>query len=192
MDDTELDTVSSKYRRGEHMSNDKSGKREYSGGAVNTFVLGLAQSQGVINKILSDVGISKLDPNAWYDFELAERVFLEAQKALGRAAVRQCGKLMIESAEYPPEINSVKTLLAGLGQWYSYHARGPNVGTITCEFEDEQSATLDWSTGRFPCAFCMGILEGAAARYGVKPLIEHGNDGCRDTGASTCIYHVNW
>lgn len=167
-------------------------KREYSGAALNTFVLGLGQSRGVIDKILADVGMSAIDPEAWYDFEQAERVLLRAREVLGPAVVGECGKTMIESAQYPPEINSVETLLPALGHWYALHARGPKVGTITCEFDDARSATLDWSTGRFPCAFCMGILEGACERYGVKPLIEHGTGGCRDEGAPTCIYRVSW
>jgi hypothetical protein len=167
-------------------------KREYSGEALYTFVLGLTESKTVVDKILADAGVEQLDPAAWYDFTWAEDFFLAVQAVLGPHVVNQCGKTMIESANYPPEINSVETLLPALGAWYSFHARGPNVGSIICEMDDERSATLDWSTGRFPCMFCQGILEGACARYGVKPLIEHGAGGCRDTGAATCIYHVSW
>ncbi|MFO7566174.1 MAG: hypothetical protein R6X02_26245 [Enhygromyxa sp.] len=167
-------------------------KREYSGEALNTFVLGLADSKSVIDKILADAGIEKIDPEAWYDFEWAEDFFRKAEQVLGGSVLYQCGKTMIESATYPPEINSVETLLPALGHWYALHARGPNVGTITCEIEDEHSATLDWATGRFPCSFCRGILEGACTRYGVKPLIEHGASGCKDRGDRTCIYHVSW
>lgn len=167
-------------------------KAEYSGAALNTFILGLTHSQSVVDKILADAGVDKIDPEAWYDFKWAEDFFLRVQEVLGAAVVRACGKTMIESAEYPPEINSIETLLPGLSHWYAYHARGPNVGTITVEVEDDHSATLDWATGRFPCSFCIGILEGACARYGVIPLIEHGASGCRDDGASTCIYHMSW
>jgi len=99
---------------------------------------------------------------------------------------------MIESATYPPEINSIETLLPAIGHWYALHARGPGVGTVACELQDAHSATAAWSTGRFPCSFCRGILEGACTRYGVRPLIEHGTSGCRDDGAKTCIYHVSW
>jgi hypothetical protein len=172
------------------MSTDE--KREYSGAAINTFVLGLGHSQSVVDKILADAGVDKIDPEAWYDIEWSADLFIKIEQMLGSAAVMECGKKMIESAEYPPEINSVETLLPALGHWYALHARGPNVGTITCEFEDDHSATLDWSTVRFPCSFCQGILEGACARYGVKPLIEHGTGSCRDKGGPTCIYHVSW
>lgn len=174
------------------MSEQQQAKREYSGGALNTFVLGLKDSPAIVEKVLAEVGLERIDPEAWYDFEVAERVMLTAQKLAGQAVMRQIGKTMVESAEYPPEIDSVGTLLPALPHWYALHARGPDVGTITCEMEDEHSATLDWATGRFPCAFCMGILEGACTRFGVKPLIEHGAGSCKDHGDRTCIYHVSW
>jgi hypothetical protein len=167
-------------------------KREYSGAALNAFVLGLAHSQSVVDKILADAGVDKIDSEVWYDFDWAIGILLEIEKVLGPAVVRECGKKMIETAEYPPEINSVETLLPALGHWYALHARGPGVGTIECELDDDHSATLDWSTRRGPCSFCIGILEGACERYGVKPLVEHGAGGCRHTGAPTCIYHVTW
>ena len=167
-------------------------EREYSGAAINTFVLGLAHSQSVIDKILADAGIDAIDPEGWYDYEWAADFFIEIERALGSAAVMECGRKMIESAVYPPEINSVETLLPAIDAWYRLHARGPDIGAILCEFEDRHSAVLDWSTGRFPCSFCIGILEGACARYGAKPLIEHGPGGCRDEGAPTCIYYVTW
>ena len=176
----------------ENLMSDEMDEKKYSGAALNTFVLGLTESKSVVDKILADAGIEKIDPEAWYDFEWAENFFIKVQEVLGTAVVNQCGKTMIESASYPPEIHSVETLLPALGQWYSFHARGPGVGTIVCEMEDETSATIAWSTGRFPCSFCRGILEGACTRYGVKPLIEHGVGGCRDQGAPTCIYHVSW
>lgn len=174
------------------MSDNAQQKREYSGAAMYSFILGLGDSKSAANKILADMGVDTLDPESWYDFEWAEEFYLKARDVLGDAVVNQCGRTMIETAEYPPEINSIETLLLGFGQWYGFHSRGPNVGTIVCEMEDEHSATLDWSTGRFPCSYCLGILEGACTRYGVKPLIEHGPDGCRDNGASACIYYVSW
>ncbi|NVB43150.1 hypothetical protein G6O69_35330 [Pseudenhygromyxa sp. WMMC2535] len=167
-------------------------KREYSGQALNTVVLGLSHSQAIVDKVLADAGVERIDPEAWYDFDWAGRIFTKLEEVLGAAVVKECGRKMIESAEYPPEIDSVAALLPGLGPWYALHARGPGVGTITCEIEDEHSAILDWSTPGFTCAFCVGILEGACERYGVKPLIEHGAGGCRDDGAPTCIYHVSW
>jgi hypothetical protein len=163
---------------------------EYSGAALRSFILGLSDSKSIIDKLLAEAGVPDIDPAAWYEYEWAMQFFHKVEREIGRAALVEVGRKMIETAIYPPEIDSVAKLLPGLGYWFSLNARGPTVGTITCEFEDEHSATLDWSA-RGPCSICIGILEGACARYGVKPLIEHG-EGCKDTGGPTCIYHVSW
>lgn len=163
---------------------------EYSGAALRSFILGLSGSEAIIEKLLADVGLEHIDPNAWYDYDWAISLYFKIEAEIGRAALTEVGRTMIETATYPPEIDSVQKLLLGLGHWFALNARGPNVGTIICTLEDDNSATLDWSA-RSPCAIGIGILEGACSRYGVKPLIEHG-DRCQDTGASTCIYHVSW
>ena len=166
-------------------------KREYSGAALNSFVLAFEQSEALMKKILADAGVDRIDPTVWYDYDWAIEIFYKIEREVGRAALIEVGRRMIETAPYPPGIDSIETLLPALGPAFSMNARGPKVGTITCTFDDETSATLDWSA-KGPCAICMGILEGSCTRYGVKPLIEHGPEGCKDTGAETCIYHVSW
>jgi hypothetical protein len=166
-------------------------KNEYSGAALSSFVVALADSEAIVDKLLADAGIDRIDPEAWYDYDWAISFFRKIEKQIGRAALIKVGKSMIEAAPYPPEIDSVKALLSGLGHWFALNARGPSVGTITCEFEDDHTVVLDWSA-RGTCAIAIGILEGACARFGVKPLIEHGPDECKDTGGSTCIYRVSW
>ena len=166
-------------------------KNEYSGSALRSFVLGLSGSAAIIQRLLEDAGVDAIDAQTWYDYDWAISIFYKIEAEVGRAALVEVGRKMIETASYPPEIDSVQTLLPALGHWFALNARGPDIGTISCTFEDEHSATLDWSA-RGPCSLCTGILEGACSRYGVKPLIEHGADGCRDKGADTCIYHVSW
>ncbi len=165
-------------------------KREYSGAALLSFILALEDSELVLKKILRDAGVDRIDPEAWYDFDWSIAIFYKIEAEVGRAALIEVGRKMIETATYPPEINSLETLLPTIGYWYALNARGPDIGTITCEFDDDHSATLDWSA-RGPCAIRLGILEGACARYGVKPLVEHGVD-CMDRGGKTCLLHVSW
>jgi hypothetical protein len=165
-------------------------KREYSGAALNSFILALGHADLIVKKILADAGIDRVDPEKWYDFDLAISIFYKIDAEIGRAALVEVGKKMIETATYPPEIDSIQALLSGLPYWYALNARGPNVGTIVCTFDDDHSATLDWSCVG-PCSIRRGILEGACARYGVKPLIEHGEE-CMDQGARTCMLHVSW
>lgn len=168
-------------------------KREYSGAALSSFVLAFENSDRILKKVLDEAGVDRIDPEGWYDYDWAISVFCKIGQVVGRGALIEVGRKMIETAVYPPGIHDIHTLLAGLDMAYQLNTRGPNCGNITCTFEDDHSATLVWGVkGPYPCAFCWGILEGSCARYGVKALIEHGADGCKDDGADVCIYHVTW
>jgi hypothetical protein len=175
------------------MSEKTSEKNEYSGAALSTFIIALSKtnSQSTIDKLLADAGVDHIDPEAWYEFHWSMDLFRKIEKLLGKAALAQIGRSMIEAAIYPPEIDNIKSLLAGLGHWYELNARGPDIGEITCEFEDDHTAVID-NSARGPCSLNIGIIEGACARYGVTPLIEHGTDGCKEDGATSCVYRVSW
>ncbi|MFV8756164.1 hypothetical protein ACNOYE_36915 [Nannocystaceae bacterium ST9] len=166
-------------------------KREYSGAALSSFVLAFENSEKIIQKLLADAGVDRIDADRWYDHAWAIAIFYKIGEEVGRGALMEVGRRMIETATYPPGIDDITSLLASLGVAYRLNARGPDIGDVVCTFEDDHSATLDWSA-KGPCALCWGILEGSCARYGVKALIEHGGEGCKDTGAATCIYHVSW
>ncbi|MCA9684968.1 MAG: hypothetical protein KC457_22490 [Myxococcales bacterium] len=166
-------------------------KNEYSGAALTSFIVALADSKGIVDKLLADAGVESIDPEAWYDYDWAVSFFYKIEAQLGKAAIASVGRSMIEAAVYPPEIDGVKALLASLGHWFALNARGPEVGTILCEFEDDHSAIID-NSARGPCSLNIGIIEAACARYGTVPLIEHGTEGCKDDGAPTCIYRVSW
>lgn len=165
-------------------------KNEYSGAALRSFIVALSDSQPTIDKLLADAGVDHIDADAWYDYDWAAGIFFEIEAKLGRAAVARVGRSMIEAAIYPPELDDLRSLLSGLGRWYALNVRGPDVGTITVEWEDEHTALIDSTTGG-PCSIMSGIIEGACARYRVTPLIEHGTS-CKEAGAPTCIYRVSW
>jgi hypothetical protein len=166
-------------------------KREYNGAALNSFILALGHADRIVQKLLADAGVERIDPDRWYDFEWASAIYYEIGTQVGRGAVIEVGRKMIESADFPPGIDGIHSLLMSLDAAYRLNARGPDIGTITCTIEDEHSATLVW-TPKFPCALNIGIMEGSCSRYGAKALVEHGAGGCMDQGASACVYHVSW
>lgn len=166
-------------------------KKEYNGAALNSFILALGHSKAIIDKLLGDAGVDHIDPGRWYDFDWASGLYFKIEKEVGRGAIIEVGRKMIETAEFPPNIDNIQTLLMSLDHAYRLNARGPGVGTITCATEDEHSATLVF-TAPFPCALSIGIIEGACARYGARALIEHGADGCIDDKAPACTYLVSW
>jgi hypothetical protein len=166
-------------------------KREYSGAALNSFILALGHAQDVVQKILSDAGVERIDPERWYDFDWASAIYFKIGAEVGRGALVEVGRKMIQTAEFPPGIDSIPAVLMSLDAAYHLNARGPDIGEITTTLEDDHSATSVWSP-RFPCALNVGILEGVCARHGARALIEHGAGGCIDDGGSSCTYHVSW
>ena len=154
-------------------------------------MLALGHADDVVHKLLADAGVDRIDPGRWYDFDWASRIYFEIGAVVGRNALIEVGRKMIETAEFPPGIDSIPTLLQSLDAAYRLNARGPDIGQITCTIEDEHSATSVW-TPKFPCALSVGILEGACRRYGARALVEHGSGGCIDEGGPSCTYHVSW
>jgi hypothetical protein len=166
-------------------------QREYSGAALNSFILALGHARDVVQKILADAGVDRIDPERWYDFDWATAIYFKIGAQVGRGAVIEVGRKMIETAEFPPGIDGIPALLMSLDAAYHLNARGPDIGEISCSIEDEHSATMVW-TPPFPCELNIGILEGSCSRYGVKALIEHGPGGCLSEGGRSCTYHVSW
>lgn len=166
-------------------------KQEYKGAALHSFILALGHSKGVLSKILADAGVEGIDAERWYDFDWARSIYFKIAARVGNGVITEVGRNMIATAEFPPGIHDVATLLTSLDAAYRLNARGPGIGDITCTLEDEHCATLVWST-QFPCALNIGIMEGSCARYGALALIEHGPGGCVDEGAPSCTYHVSW
>lgn len=166
-------------------------EREYNGAALNSFILGLGHSKSVVDKILANAGVSRIDPERWYDFEWARSIYYAIHDRVGRGAIMEVGRKMIEAAEFPPGIDDIPSLLMSLGDAYRLNTRGPEVGEIHCTLEDEHAAVLVWTTP-FPCALGVGILEGSCSRYGAQALVEHSGGGCLDTGGDSCTYHVSW
>ena len=165
-------------------------QREYNGAALNSFVLAFGDS-AVTQKILADLGVDRIDPDRWYDFDWALSIYRKIEAEVGKATITEVGRRMIETAEYPPGLDSVQNLLMALGQAYRLNARGPDIGDISCTLHDDYSATLVWTT-IFPCGLNIGIMQGSCSRYGAEALIEHEPGSCVDLGGSHCTYHVSW
>lgn len=163
----------------------------YSGAALNSFVLGLRQSEVLVKHILRAHGLESIDPTRWYDLNTARSIYYTVGEQVGERSLYGVGLQMIETAQFPPEIADVKSLLASLDVAYKLNCRGPEIGVITCEFEDDHAAIVTFATP-FPCALCRGILHGCAKRFARDALIEHSAGGCVDKGAASCTYHVTW
>lgn len=168
-------------------------KREYSGAALNSVIVGLSDHKAVLDKLLADAGVRTIDPEAWYDYDWAFDLFDKIQAELGAAAMVKVGRSMVETAVYPPEVDAAEKILSGIGYWWQLNARGPGIGDMSCEWEDEHTAVIDSTVHRCQCTLTLGIIEGACTRYGITPLIEHAPGSCIQKKTGTrCVYRVSW
>ena len=168
-------------------------KREYSGAALSSFIVGLSEHKAVLDKLLADAGVDKIDPEAWYDYDWAFDLFDKIENELGRAAIIKVGRSMVETAVYPPEVDSAEQILSNIGYWWQLNARGDDIGVLTCEWEDDHTAIIEATNHRCRCTLMYGIIEGACSRYGITPLVEHGPGSCIQQGTGpVCIWRVSW
>lgn len=164
---------------------------QYLGAALRSFVRGLHQSEAIVRQILRNHGLEKIDENQWYDLNTARSIYYTVGSQVGERSLHAVGLEMIGSAQFPPAIDDIKSLLMSLDAAYRMNCRGPEIGAITCEFEDDHTALVVFATP-FPCALSRGILQGCARKFAPDALIEHSPEGCVDKGASSCCFHVAW
>lgn len=164
---------------------------EYYGSALKSFILALGHSQALTRKILEDNGVEGIDPERWYELNWAISIYTMIEKQVGSRAVTAVGLSMIEAAPFPPNLKNVRDVLASLDAAFHLNARGPCTGGIVTTFDDDRSATLDW-TAPGPCALNLGIIQGCCNRFGARALVEHGANGCMERGAPSCTYLVTW
>ncbi len=145
----------------------------------------------MIQKILSDYGVEGIDPERWYELNWAISFYTTIEKQVGSRAVTAVGLKMIETAPFPPDLKTVRDVLASLDAAFHLNARGPSTGSIVTTFDDDRSATIVW-TAPGPCALNLGIIQGCCTRFGARALVEHGATGCMERGAPSCTYLVTW
>jgi hypothetical protein len=164
---------------------------KYNGAALQAFVLGLERSKPLIEKVLKDHGLDRVDPERWYDLNLARSIYYSVGKLVGARSVKAVGLKIIDAALFPPEVNDVRSVLASLDAAYHLNTQGTGLGYIACTFEDARSASIVFAIP-FPCALAIGVIQGCCKKFGARPLVEHGTGGCIDDGAPSCTYRVSW
>jgi hypothetical protein len=164
---------------------------QYHGAALQAFIRGLASSETLVQQILQAHDLTDIAADVWYDLNLARSIYYTVGKQIGERSLFGVGLRMIDSATFPPGITDVRAVLASLDHAYHMNVRGPAIGSITAEFEDDCSAIVTFATP-FPCALSRGITQGCCRKFVANALLEHGPGGCIDTGAPDCKLHVAW
>src|SRR5690606_2638467 len=123
----------------------------YLGAALRSFVRGLSQSEAIVNQILLNHGLKEIDEKQWYDLNTARSIYYTVGKQVGERSLHAVGLQMISTAQFPPGIDDIKSVLKSLDAAYKMNCQGAEIGAITCDFEDDHSAMVVFATP-FPCA----------------------------------------
>jgi hypothetical protein len=164
---------------------------QYFGAALRSFVNGLSHSESLIQQILQTHGLTQIAEDQWYDLNTARSIYYTVKREIGERSLFTVGLAMIDSAPFPPDIVDVQGVLASLDHAYHMNVRGPAIGHIHSEFEDDHTALVTFATP-FPCALCRGIIQGCCQKFTADAVVEHGPGGCIDHGANECVFHVSW
>lgn len=163
---------------------------EYFGGALTAFLRGLSSSDTLVAEILAMHELETIDPDQWYDLELARSIYYEVGRRIGPRSLYNVGAEILTSAVFPPGVDSPEALLSSIDAAYRLNARGTNLGEIVAEVQ-EDSARMIFTTP-FPCDLDRGICAGACLHFGFTPLVEHRQGSCRDQDGQVCEYQVSW
>lgn len=164
---------------------------QYSGAALSAFVRGLQRSEALIRQILRAHGLAAIADDQWYDLNTARSIYATVQREVGERSLHAVGVQMIEAAPFPPGLDDICAVLASLDHAYHMNVRGPDIGRITSEIEDEGAALVTFATP-FPCALSRGIVHGCCKKFMPDALVEHAAGGCVERGDPSCSFHVTW
>ncbi len=172
-----------------------SSKVEVLGEVVLSLVNVMGAFKSVSIEILRENGIVDPQPDKWYSQQAWLDSFKVIAKKVGPNTLYQVGRQVPQQYRFPPGIDSLESVLAGLDPayivshrggdvgHYRFKVMGLNVGQMTCD-------------NPYPCDFDRGIISALAERFeppGSLIDVRHEqNAPCKKLGADSCIYTISW
>jgi hypothetical protein len=183
---------------------------EVNGQSVLSVVAGmsmLASLKTMAIKILSANGINDPKANQWYPQQAWLNAFKDISEKVGPATLCSIGKVIPESAQWPPSVNSVETALASIDVAYHMNHRingkvmfdpatgrmVEGIGHYGFEKIGEKKVKMVCKNP-YPCDFDRGIVEAVAKKFapsGAFVTVTVTDDG-RKRGGESSTYSVQW
>ena len=163
---------------------------EILGACLQSTVLTLAGSQGLLQQLMNTHGLKTIEADKWYDLAMAVSMLQSIGQQVGEGTLNKIGQKAIETSPWPPEVNDVKSMLLSMDVAYKMNFRGSNIGGTTVTFDDDHSATMVFNAVT-PCAFARGVVQAGARKFAPNAILEHG-EGCVEKGDDACIWYITW
>ena len=162
-------------------------------------VLAIVNGMGVFKtkalEILKNNGIDNPQSGQWYSQQDWLNAFKEIAEKLGDATLYQIGTKIPESAQFPPEIDSIEKALSAIDIAYHMNHQKGEIGNYQFTLTDSNSGKFVCNNP-YPCEFDRGIIYSMSQRFkpaGSIPSIKHDDsEPCRKKGNDSCTYLVTW
>jgi len=169
---------------------------EVIGSPILAIVNGMELAQSRALRILAENGISPLKPDAWYPMPALLKSFQLVFEKIGPSTVRTIGRKIPDSAQFPPDIDTLEKGLRAIDMAYRMNHRGKGaIGGYRFEPVDKRNARLVCDNP-YPCDLDLGLIESIGDKFRPKDSlwvrIEHDAKSCRRRGDGSCTYAVNW
>jgi hypothetical protein len=172
------------------MARARSYEGEILGACLQSTVLALGGSQVVLQQMMKVHGLTAIDPDKWYNLNMALSMFQTVGQQVGEATLQTIGIKMLDTAAWPPEVTDVRSMLLSMDAAYKLNFRGPKIGDCVVTFDDDHSATMVL-TSVTPCPLARGVVQAGIKRFAPNALLEH-SEGCMERGADNCTYFITW
>lgn len=158
---------------------------------VNAFPEAL-QSRG--EEILSENGIENPEEDEWYPQEDWLGAFDDLYDKMGERTLRQVGKIIPQSAEWPPGTEDVVDGVESIDTAYHMNHQGGEIGNYSVvEVDDDRGMVLVECDNPYPCQFDQGILEGVSSEFSDTHInVKEIGTECREDGGDACLYEVKY
>lgn len=151
-----------------------------------------------MQQILSSNGINSPKSGEWYSQKDWLLSFKEIGNIIGNYTLFAIGKSIFENADFPEEINGLKSALESIDVAYNQNHRGGEIGYYKLVSFDEKrnEAKMECKTP-YPCSFDRGIISSIVRRFAPTnsvnqevELDEEKNN--KNTGADSSWYNISW
>lgn len=174
--------------------------------SLMAFVQGLGQYKDAALGILKEYGIDSPQPGQWYAMENVLKAYRQLEAKLGNAALFTIGEKILETAVFPPEMDTIEKGLAAIDiAYHMNHMKGNQVmfdtktgkkiggiGNYTFNLIREGEAEMICDNP-YPTAFDEGIIFATAQRFNKASIVHWLEErSTRTTGGGQDVYIVQW
>jgi hypothetical protein len=125
--------------------------------------------------LLAQEGITNLDPDQWYDLNIALAFYKQAANDFGPNTIFDLGKAIPEFAIFPPNIDSLDAALNSIDVAYNMNHRNGYIGFYKVVSHDlEEKKVVMQCYNPYPCDFDRGLLTAMSRKFqsGIRVVVD--------------------